>query len=474
MVALEETTERIRMQSGGSGSSIFQQFAQAGRATGYYRSYQGTRQYDQLQIRNLTLRDSAGARLVDAIVLAAVPGSGVVIRWGSDYADKLWREWRWNSTMPIADNIVLQRYIVRGMVRDGESFLTARPGRDGRLFLDTRSPATLRADSGIWYKTDYGWKQGGIEFGPDLVPDWYDFTAPGSDLLYQPTNALPAIYPGALVCHVFSQDFEWQTRGLSWMLPILSALEEYADQVQDISKILQLMGEMSYAIILDPTYAPDEAYEESVMGETSYKRLERLIQTGSRQLGVFPPGAKIQEYPQPPAVQTGLAEIAKFHEGRLARGIGISQHTFSGSQSDANLSSIRAGEQQNQMVYERSQHLLTLGMERVSQIFWEHYALADRRFRREVPYFEPEIIPPGNSGIDYRDRQVDIQEVKEKITPRSTLWRKRGYDPDVVMAELEKEQEFFAPPEPEPEPGPGGQQAGGVADPEEDPDGSNS
>ena len=393
-----------------------------------------------------------------------------MIRWGKDYSNALWDKWRWNSVMPLADNIILQRYLVRGMVRDGESFLTGRAGRRGQLFLDTRSPATLRSDSGIWARTnDGGWKQGGIEFGSDLVPEWYDFTAPGSDLLYQPTNALPAVYPGALTCHLFSQDFEWQTRGLSWLLPALSALEEYADNVQDLSQVLKLLGEMSYAVVLDANYQPDQAYEENVMGETSYGRLERFIRTGVRQLGVLPPGAKIQEYPQPPAVQAGLPEILKFHESRLARAVGISQHTYSGSQSDANLSSIRAGEAQNMMIYERAQHLLTLAMERVAQLFWEHYALSDRQFRREQPYFQPEIIRPGNSGIDYRDRQVDIQEVKEKITPRSTIWRRRGLDPVEVKEELKAEMEFFAPPEPPP-----GAPGESISDPKEDPDGNNS
>ena len=480
LIELAARAERVRMTTGGSTPaerpSVFQQFAQAGRATGYYRSYQGTRQYDQLQIRNLTLRDSAGARLVDAIVLAAVPGRGVVIRWGSDYADSLWDNWRWNSINRIADNIVLQRSLVRGMVRDGESFMTARMGRDRALFLDSRSPVTLRTDSGIWYQgMDGTWKQGGITFGPDLVPEIYDFTAPGSDLLYQPTNAIPALYPGQLTIHLFSQDFEFQTRGLSWLLPALTALEEYADNVQDISQMLKLMGEMSYAVLLDADYTPDEAVEIEIEGETRYQRMERLIATGSRALGVFPPGAKIQEYPQPPAVQAGLPEILKFHEARLARAVGISQHTYSGSQSDANLSSIRAGEAQNMMVYERAQHLLTMAMHRVAQVFWEHYTLADPQFRREVPYFQPEIIPPGNSGIDYRDRQVDLAEAEKKLTPYSTIWRRRGLDPEEVMAELKKEQEFFDSLKPEPEPAPAqGQGTDPVPDPEEDPDGNNS
>lgn len=459
--APQEGAARVRMNTGGS---IFQQFARAGRATGYYRSYQGTRQYDQLQIRNLTLQDSMGARLVDAIVLAAVPGSGVVFNWGPPYSQKLWDKWRWNSINRHADIITLQRLLVRGMVRDGETFLTGRMGRAGNLYLDARSPATIKTDSGIWNVQGGMWKQGGILFDDDLVPAWYDFTAPGTDLLYQPTNALPAVYPGELVAHVFSQDFEWQTRGLSWLLPALSALEEYADNVQDLSKIIKLLGEMSYAVILDNEYVPDDAVETEVEGETRYARIERFINTGARQLGVLPPGAKIQEYPPPPAVQAGLTDVVKFHEARLARAVGVSQHTLSGSQSEANLSSIRAGEAQNQMVYERAQHITTLGMERVGQIFWEHYALADRQFRREVPYYEPEIIPPGSQGIDYRDRQVDLAEVKEGLTPRGQIWRKRGLNPAEMLAEILAEREALGMNQAAP-----GEE---VPDPEEEPDGT--
>ena len=457
--------ERVQMQS---DASTFQQFAQAGRGAGFYRSYQGTRQYDQLQIRNLTLRDSMGARLVDALILGSVPGSGVVFRWPGDYAQKVWDNWHWNSIQGIADVISLQRYLVKGMVRDGESFATARMGRERQLFLDFRSPSTIRTDSGIWDHHNGYWKQGGILFGTDLVPEWYDFTAPGTDLLYQPTNALPAVYPGELTVHLFSQDFEFQTRGLSWLLPALSALEEYADNTADVSKIISLLGEMSYAVILDKDYQPDEAYEKTVQdGETTYERLRRFIETGDRALGVLPPGANIKEYPQPPAMQTGLAEILKWHESRLARGVGVSQHTISGSQSDANLSSIRAGEAQNQMVYGRSQHLVTLAMHRVGQLFWAHHTLADRQFRREVPYFEPEIIPPGNSGIDYRDRQVDLAEFEKGLMPAGAIYRRRGLNPAEVFDELAEEARFRAA---NPLPGQSGAESEPVADPEENPD----
>ena len=83
------------------------------RASRYYR--QGQYDYDQLQIRNLTLDDSFAQRVVDALVLHAVRGSGVQVDFGADRANKRFAEdWGWNSKKPADRKVDLESQIVRG------------------------------------------------------------------------------------------------------------------------------------------------------------------------------------------------------------------------------------------------------------------------------------------------------------------------------------------------------------------------
>ena len=393
----------------------------------YYR--QGQYDFDQLAIRNLTQSDGFAERVVDALVLHAVSGTGIVVDFGNERVNKAFREWRWNSLKPGDKQIELQRSIVRGFVRDGEDFRVARFGflkGKPNLFLDWYSSTLIDRNNGIWD----GYRQGGIEFTADWTPYRYYMQATTMEAYYTPV--ISGVVDAALMVHTYRQDFDWQTRGISWLRPALKALRSLANYTDNVEEALDLMVRMPAWIQLTAEFSD---YEE-IGGLTPSQLLERTLKADPKRRSALPPGAELKNM-DTPAMLSGVQvnEIVRVFKERIGRGTGVTTQTLSGATGEANMSEIRAGESQDQMVYQRAQQLLLQAVENVAGKWLDFMTILDPELVRGAS--EPTFTLPGPAFIDYRDRTADLQEIDKNTRSRSSAMRNRGDNPDVVWAEME-------------------------------------
>ena len=396
-----------------------------GRGNGASRHYrQGQYDYDLLQIRNLTLEDSFAQRIIDALVLHAVRGSGTQVDFGSDKANRRFsKEWGWNSKKPADRKIDLERQIVRGFARDGEDFRLWRYG--GGLYLDWVNPNRIDRDSGIWK----GRSQGGIRFDQHWRPERYEITAPSVEGYYA---AMPDMsVPAYMMIHTYRQDFDDQVRGISWIRPCLRALRELTQYTDNVAEALDVMVRMPSYILLS-----EEFDEVEIGGEKSSDLLKRSLRVDPKQRFALPPGAELRTLDTPQMLTgTQIQDVVRFYAGRSARGASLGSQVLSTSTGQANMSEIQAEEAQDELVYQRAQQLLMGAMEPIAREWAQVAMMLDPSLR--IDPREIELSLPRASSLNYRDRQVALKEVESNVRSRSAMMREAGEDPETVWAEME-------------------------------------
>ena len=394
----------------------------AARGSAGYRS----EQFDYLEelIRNLTRRDGFAERAVDSLVLGTLRGKGIIVDFGDDYVNRMWENWHWNSFRKEDDVTSLQRLMARATVRDGEIFLVGRSGAGSRLFMDWVNNSMVGREGGVWR----GLRQGGIEFNADYEPIFYHFTPPTYSSYYSPFHQVEtrAAYQ---VAHVYRQDFDGQVRGMSWLGPALDAIDMLSDYTTDVSQALHILVNMPQYVQLSEDFGQIELSDLSASD-----LLDLALKASVDRRVAMPPGAELKSLDTPQLLQgSQINDIVKVHQNRVSRGTGVSSHTLTGSQGEANLSSIRAGEAENQQVYQRLQHVLTGGLKQVVDIWRDYYRMIDPRVRAAD---EPTFTISGPGYIDYRDRSETVSEVEAGLRTHSSVFRDRGEDPGAVWAEM--------------------------------------
>ena len=394
----------------------------AARGSRWYRTEQY--EWEEELIRNLTRRDGFAERAVDSLVLGTLRGRGIIVDFGDDYVNRMWEHWHWNSLRKVDDIIALQRLLARATVRDGEIFLVARSSVSRPvLFLDWVNNSMVPRNNGVWN----GLRQGGIEFNADYEPAAYHFQPPAYAEYYNPFDKIPPA-PASQVAHVYRQDFDGQVRGMSWLGPALDAIDMLSDYTNDVSQALHILVNMPQYIQLSEDFGQIELSDLSAEA-----LLELALKASVDRRVAMPPGAELKSLDTPQLLQgSQINDVVKVHQARVSRGTGVSSHTLTGSQGEANLSSIRAGEAENQLVYQRLQHVLTGGVKQVVDIWRTYYGMFDPRVRAAG---EPTYTLSGPGYIDYRDRGETVKEVEAGLRTHSSVFRDRGEDPSAVWAE---------------------------------------
>ena len=186
------------------------------------------------------------------------------------------------------------------------------------------------------------------------------------------------VVPAFRVAHVYRQDFDGQVRGISWLRPSIDAIEKLSKYTDDVTDALDILVKMPQYIQLSEDFGQLE-----LSNATASELLDLALRASVDRRVAIPPGAELKSLQTPDMLRgSQVAEIEGVHERRVSRGTGVSTHTLTGSQSDANLSSIRAGEAENQQVYQRLQHVLTKGVKKVVRIWLDYHRIIDPRCAR--------------------------------------------------------------------------------------------
>ena len=160
------------------------------RSDGYYAIQQT--EYDIRVARQYTQTDGYGREIVEIFIDTVVGATGIRVVWGDAYVQKKWDAWRWNTVRSHERIDEVQRDVVRGVVRDGESIVEIQGDAEG-IYLANLDPIDLPLTVGAPYSRLIPRSRTvqGIKFDDQGAPCYI-----GSDPSTAPVTGMAARSPG--------------------------------------------------------------------------------------------------------------------------------------------------------------------------------------------------------------------------------------------------------------------------------------
>ena len=416
-----------------------------------YTSYYVKRQTpsDIRQARFYSQNDGYGAAINELIVDQAIGPGGIVVDLGVKELNNLLANWAWNLGRQSLRHDELQRQILRGVIRDGESLLQV-VGNSQSINIHVVDPLDLPIDTALRApEPGVGGTVNGIEYDARGRPVFYHFR-PDPQQVSRPTYTLAARH----VIHSYRQELPGQLRGISWLRPAL-------DTMKDLAKFEKDFGTMMDVLVKQPGFLtiPRTLERASVVGETAADMIKNTMVAGPEKRNLLPEGVQWIPTSIPDALNgDGYRQVRRGFLARVARAVGISYFSLSGDLEQANFSSLRQGHIENAALYERSQKIIIEALHRVIEVWLEWNGIKSRDISTELPEGYPKYFPPRGIYLDpAKDAKAQETQIANKTRSRTELIRESGRDPDTVFKLIEDEEERFrkaapAPEEPEDDP----------------------
>lgn len=318
--------------------------------------------------------------------------------------------------------------IARAVVRDGESFIRLLPQRDvfriAILHAEQIDPShSIEMRSG-------GRILSGIEYdADDLVTAYHIFPDPPSAPFARIGNRIRL--PADEVLHIFDQLQPGQTRGLSWLAPVLLKLADY-DAASDAMLMNLKVQSLFAGFITDPEGGAG-GFDEGTGGATADLSLE----PGAMRL--LPPGADVR-FSQPGA---GLSQQSDFMKGQLreiATGTGLMYEQLTGDLSGANYSSARFGLLEFRRRAEMLQRsLIDIQLLRPLWRRWIDWKIlrGDISPDEAADFLAVRFVPPGWQWVDpQKEVNAEVKAIEAGLKSRAEVVAGRGRDVTEVDEEI--------------------------------------
>jgi lambda family phage portal protein len=360
-----------------------------------------------------------------------------------------WKEWDFpeNASVDGHDSWVdLQRLAVEGLAIDGEIFVRHHPG-----FLPSRHRYAVQL------------------IDPDLLDEFYN-VAPdengvevrmgveldrnGRAIGYWFWRNHPAdLWPrrervridAKEITHLFVRYRPGQTRGVSWLAPILTNVH-HLDGLTESELVASRMTAAKMGFIENVTPEAIEAYAAKLR---SGKSQPQDLEVAPGLIDELAPGQTFKGFdPQHP--NSAFEAFNKIILRGIGRGLGSSYSALTGDLSDANYGSQRAGLLPERDNYRVIQGWLKKWLHRTVYRNWVGMALLARAIdlpfaasRLPSDYFAVAFRERGWKWIDpLKDLQAADLEVKLGLTSRTRLASERGVDFEEIVDEIAAEQEY--------------------------------
>lgn len=310
----------------------------------------------------------------------------------------------------------LQAEAARSLVIDGEAFIRVLATEDGlRLQL---IPAELVDESRTAELADGGYIVGGVEFNASGERVAYHVTpAKPSDVFA--TYSAPVRVPATEILHIFKPLGIGQTRGISWLAPIVVPANEL-DAIVDGLAVGVKVAALHAGFLTDMNGTAGELFDGDDIS----------LEPGT--LRRLPTGVDIKF--SSPQQANEVASFLRFNLQMLAAGLGLPEHMLSGNLSDANYSSLRAGLLPfRQRVEQLQYHVLTPQL--LNPVWRRVMTLATLTGDMDtLP--KAEWLPPAWQQVDPKKAvEADVAELAAGLTSRRKLVAARGWS----IADLDQE-----------------------------------
>jgi len=237
-------------------------------------------------------------------------------------------------------------------------------------------------------------------------------------------------YPASEILHVFRREVPGQVRGISWFAPVIVRLADL-DGWRDAQMVRQRMAAMLAGFITstDGTASPMDGTQDgtAVLGGLEPGLLQYLA-----------PGEDIR-FSDPAKIGTEVIDFAKITEREIAVGLGLPDYLLSGSLSDVNYSSIRAGMVEFRRRVEALQHsLIAFQFLRPVWRRWATLEVLSGRVSATVDQALPvSWITPRQNWVDpSKDVTAEIDAINAGLMSRREAVAARGIDIEQLDAEI--------------------------------------
>ena len=327
-----------------------------------------------------------------------------------------------------------QQSAVRGMVRDGESFVRMIPEGRGKVQLSLQQISPEQVDRNRTAVTTNGGRIiNGIEFDAKgrRIAYWVFRYPPGEPF---PTSLDIDRIPADEIIHLFNPLFPGQVRGISALTPALLRLTEL-DQYQDAQIMRQKVAAMFAGFLTDANNTAG-GFE----GDQSGSSLEGGLEPGT--IKVLPPGTDMR-FSEPAQVGDALGFIPVIQR-EIAAAIGVMYEQMTGDLSQVNYSSYRAGALEFRRRIEVLQHSIIVFQ--LCRPIWQRFVtlailsgtLPARDFAsKREDYFAVKWIAPGWDWVDpEKDAKAEEIAIRAGFKSRREVVAGRGEDIEALDAEI--------------------------------------
>lgn len=384
---------------------------------------------------------------MDALVAYTV-GTGIVSRSIGSQAERFNRAWNEWVGQCDADGRLdwygMQAAAYRAMEQDGEVLIRLRPRRptDGLAiplqlqlleidWLDTSKTGTINNNEIV----------NGIEYDAlgRTVAYWLWDRHPGDVTLPRGARRESRRVTADSVIHLYNPERPGQGRGFTRLASVigrvrdLQLLEDAELARKNLETRLSVLASGDASQLADPlpgagSPTPETARQTGELGELASGGITEL-----------PPGMSVTVIEPKPA--PGHVEAVKHHLHIIAAGMGVTYEMLTCDLSGANFSSMRSGRMDFKRRVEAVQwHCLIPRL--VQRVF---AAAVDAAFLAgvvtEADYRADHSCPKWDYVNPEQDVRADMAEISMGLSTWSEKLRQRGYNPELVMAELRSDVE---------------------------------
>lgn len=330
------------------------------------------------------------------------------------------------------DHYGQQALLCQSMIESGEAFARLVQTRDG---LRVQAIPAEMVDLGDTRELGGGARVvGGIEFDGAGRRVAYYVRPEDPTSIFETSR--PAIrVPAEDIVHLYRPLSPGQVRGISWLAPVLSLLNEH-DQYADAALMAAKIQAMHAGFLVDQNGTGGASFDGVQNGSV----MESGLEPGT--LRYLPSGYDIR-FSNP----SQMAEGAKFAASQLravAAGLGVPEHLLTGDLSSANYSSLRAGMVAFRQRIEPIQHNI-LVHQMVRPIWRRFVTQLVLSGRINAPDFETnleawlaaEFYPPPMQWVDpAKDAEATAMMLAAGLKSRRQAVAELGYDIEAVDAEI--------------------------------------
>jgi lambda family phage portal protein len=327
----------------------------------------------------------------------------------------------------------LQRLAVRSLLEGGETVIRLRTPAVRRAvplelqllegdYIDHRKSGDIAG---------HGTAHLGVELDAEGKRSayWLFRNHPGEMIYTEPQSYVSDRVPAGDVLHLYEALRVGQMRGVPWLTPGLMA----ARHIETYSEAERVRKRIEACVAAIVVGADDESQEGIAPHVTDYagNRVEQF-EPG---LIAIARGAKDIKFTQP-ATNGGYHEAMRTDLQALAAGWSMTYELLTGDLSRVNYSSIKAGLNEFRRSMETLQWLVIVPM--MMRPVWRSFidrAILAGKLPESTPY-TAEFTTPKFEAVDpVKETDGDVAAVRSFLMPPQEAIRRRGYDPDVVLAD---------------------------------------